>query len=77
MLYETIDTYQQGKVPWRTKGIAYGSLYSTADRENGSSFLAYPHFYQKQIVTRYLTNNPKLQAGIELKKLITMPCKNK
>ncbi len=32
------------------------------------------HFHQKQIVTRYLTNNPKLVAGIELKKLTTMLC---
>jgi hypothetical protein len=27
------------------------------------------HFHQKQIVQRYLTNNPKLEAGIELKKI--------
>ena len=27
------------------------------------------HFHQKQIITRYLTNNPKLEAGIELKKI--------
>jgi hypothetical protein len=30
------------------------------------------HSNQKQIITRYLTNNPKLAAGIELKK-ITQP----
>ena len=32
------------------------------------------HFHQKQIITRYLTNNPKLEAGIELKKLVTVLC---
>jgi len=32
------------------------------------------HFHQKQIVTRYLTNNPKLEAGIELKKITTTLC---
>jgi hypothetical protein len=32
------------------------------------------HFHQKQIVTRYLTNNPKLEAGIELKKLTRTIC---
>jgi hypothetical protein len=32
------------------------------------------HFHQKQIITRYLTNNPKLDAGIELKKLTTTLC---
>jgi len=32
------------------------------------------HFHQKQIITRYLTNNPKLQASIELKRLTTILC---
>ncbi len=32
------------------------------------------HFHQKQIVTRYLTNNPKLEAGIELKKITATLC---
>jgi hypothetical protein len=27
------------------------------------------HFHQKQIITRYLTNNPKPEASIELKRL--------
>jgi hypothetical protein len=33
------------------------------------------HFHQKQIITRYLTNNPKLEAGIALKKIIATLCK--
>jgi hypothetical protein len=33
------------------------------------------HFHQKQIITRYLTNNPKLEAGIELKKITATLCK--
>jgi len=33
------------------------------------------HFHQKQIITRYLTNNPKLEAGRELKLLTTTLCK--
>lgn len=32
------------------------------------------HFHQKQIITRYLTNNPKLPASIELKKLAKVLC---
>jgi hypothetical protein len=28
------------------------------------------HFHQKQIVRRYLTNNPKLEASIELKEIV-------
>jgi len=31
-------------------------------------------FHQKQIIRRYLTNNPKLEAGIELKELIRPLC---
>jgi hypothetical protein len=27
-------------------------------------------FHQKQIITRYLTGSPKLQAGIELQKIV-------
>lgn len=27
------------------------------------------HFHQKQIIQRYLTSNPKLEAGIELKRI--------
>lgn len=32
------------------------------------------HFHQKQIITRYLTNRPKLEAGIELKKITATLC---
>jgi hypothetical protein len=29
------------------------------------------HFHQKQIVKRYLTNSPKLEASIELKRIVS------
>jgi len=32
------------------------------------------HFYQEQIITRYLTRNPKLEAGIALKNITTLLC---
>jgi hypothetical protein len=32
------------------------------------------HFHQKQIITRYLTNNPKPEASIELKRLTKKLC---
>lgn len=32
------------------------------------------HFHQKQIVRRYLTNNPILEAGIELKQITATLC---
>ncbi len=34
------------------------------------------HFHQKQIITRYLTDNPKLEAGIELKKITATLCQS-
>jgi hypothetical protein len=33
------------------------------------------HFHQKQIITRYLTNKPQLEPGIELKKITATLCK--
>lgn len=32
------------------------------------------HFHQKQIIRRYLTNNPKLEANIELKNIVRFLC---
>lgn len=32
------------------------------------------HFHQKQIIQRYLTSNPRLEAGIELKKIAATLC---
>jgi hypothetical protein len=32
------------------------------------------HFHQKQIITRYPMNNPKLEAGMELKKISATLC---
>ena len=32
------------------------------------------HFHQRQIIQRYLTNNPRLEAGIELKKIVATLC---
>lgn len=33
------------------------------------------HFHQKQIIQRYLTNNSRLEAGIELKKIVDKLCR--
>ncbi len=32
------------------------------------------HFHQKRIIRRYLTNNPRLPAGTELKQLMSLLC---
>jgi len=76
--YELIDAYRHGRAALENEG--YSILAIVLDGRPGVRQL-FPdipvqmcHFHQKQIVTRYLTNNPKLQAGIELKKLTTMLC---
>jgi hypothetical protein len=34
------------------------------------------HFHQKQIISRYLTTRPKLEASIELKRVVATLCQN-
>jgi len=75
---ESADVYRQGRIALEKQG--YEILAIVLDGRPGvrQIFSDIPvqmcHFHQKQIVTRYLTNNPKLEAGILLKKLITTLC---
>ena len=52
------------------------------DGERGLNtvFKGYPiqmcHFHQRKIVDRYITKNPKLEASIELQKILTRLTKN-
>ena len=69
--YETIDLYRKGiqhlkHIGWDIQGIV-------CDGRRGifRAFSDYPiqmcHYHQKAIITRYLTQNPRLKAAIELK----------
>ena len=68
---ETIFEYQKGRVEVQKQGFEIRAI--TLDGRPGvrSLFNDIPvqmcHFHQKQIIRRYLTGNPKLEAGIELK----------
>lgn len=72
--YESILEYQKGRVKVQELGFAIRAI--TLDGRPGvrNLFNDIPiqmcHFHQKQIIRRYLTSNPKLEAGIELKAIV-------
>lgn len=71
VMSETIYEYQKGRIKIQDQGFVIRAI--TLDGRPGvrSLFSDIPvqmcHFHQKQIIRRYLTGNPKLEAGIELK----------
>lgn len=76
---ESIDAYWQGRRTLEDMGYIMKAIVLDGRPGVRQLFSDIPvqmcHFHQKQIITRYLTNNPKLEAGIELKKLTAMLCK--
>ena len=75
---ESIDAYWQAKKSLEDIGYAIEAIVLDGRPGVRQLFSDIPvqmcHFHQKKIVTRYLTNNPKLEAGIELKKLTAILC---
>jgi hypothetical protein len=69
---ESIDVYRQGRRVLENMGYTMKAIVLDGRPGVRQLFADMPvqmcHFHQKQIITRYLTNNPKLEAGIELKK---------
>jgi hypothetical protein len=78
---ESVDTYKQGKIDLEQRGYIIQAIVLDGRPGVRQLFFDVPiqmcHFHQKQIITRYLTNNPKLEAGIELKKITATLCKTK
>ncbi|MCX6113338.1 MAG: hypothetical protein NTY22_08705 [Proteobacteria bacterium] len=72
--YESIYEYQKGRVKVQKLGFKIRAI--TLDGRPGvrNLFSDVPvqmcHFHQKQIVRRYITGNPKLPAGVELKAIV-------
>jgi hypothetical protein len=70
--------YWQGRKALESKGYTLQAIFLDGRPGVRQIFSDIPvqmcHFHQKQIITRYLTNNPKLEAGIELKKLTKTLC---
>ena len=76
---ESIDVYRQGRINLEELGYTIKAIVLDGRPGVRQLFSDVPiqmcHFHQKQIITRYLTNNPKLEAGIELKKITATLCK--
>ncbi len=73
-MYESIYEYQKGRVKVQNLGFTIRAI--TLDGRPGvrGLFSDIPvqmcHFHQKKIIRGYLTGNPKLEAGIELKAIV-------
>jgi len=76
---ESVDAYRQGRINLEERGYTIEAIVLDGRPGVRQLFSDVPiqmcHFHQKQIITRYLTNNPKLEAGIELKKITDALCK--
>jgi len=72
--YERIRIYEQGKNHLEQHGFKITAIVLDGKPGVRKAFEGIPiqmcHFHQKQIVRRYLTLNPKLEASIELKIIV-------
>jgi hypothetical protein len=71
LMYESIYQYQLGRITIENKGIRIKAIVLDGKPGIRNLFSDIPvqmcHFHQKQIIQKYLTLKPKLEAGIELK----------
>jgi len=74
--YETIALYLEGVMKLEESGFRILGITTDGKRGIFKAFGDIPvqmcHFHQKQIVRRYITSNPKLEAGIELKAIVDL-----
>jgi len=72
--YETIKQYKDGIEQLRDSGFEVVAIVADGRRGIFQCFNPIPvqmcQFHQMQIVKRYITSKPKLQAGIELKAIV-------
>ncbi len=75
---ESIDAYRQGRIGLEKQGYEIKAVVLDGRPGVRQLFQDVPvqmcHFHQKQIITRYLTSNPKLEASIELKIITATLC---
>jgi hypothetical protein len=78
---ESVDVYRQGRIALERQGYIIKAIVLDGRPGVRQIFCDIPvqmcHFHQKQIIIRYLTNNPKLEAGRELKVLMRALCETK
>ena len=76
---ESVEAYRHGRVHLEERGYTFKAIVLDGRPGVRQLFWDVPiqmrHFHQKQIITRYLTNRPKLEAGIELKKITAALCR--
>jgi len=76
---ESVDAYEQGGINLAKRGYTIKAIVLDGRPGVRQLFWDVPiqmcHFHQKQIITRYLTNNPKLEASLEFKKITDALCK--
>lgn len=72
--YERIRVYEQGKKHLEKNGFTITAIVLDGKPGVRAAFSDIPtqmcHFHQKQIIKRYLTSKPKLEASIELKVIV-------
>jgi hypothetical protein len=75
---ESVEVYRQGRIALEQQGYTFTAIVLDGRPGVRQLFVDIPvqmcHFHQKQIIVRYLTNNPKLEAGRELKILTRNLC---
>ena len=75
---ESVNAYRQGRINLEERGYTIEAIVLDGRPGLRQLFSDVPiqmcHFHQKQIISRYLTNNPKLEAGIELKTITDALC---
>lgn len=71
--YERVDIYELGKKHLEKNGFTIQAIILDGKPGVRQVFNGIPaqmcHFHQKQIIKRYLTSHPKLEAGQELKEI--------
>lgn len=76
--YETITEYSLGRIAIENQGFKISAIVLDGKPGIRNLFSDIPtqmcHFHQKKIIQRYLTNNPRLEAGIKLKRIAAMLC---
>jgi len=78
--YETIQAYREGIDYLRSCGCKVDGIVCDGRRGIFTAFGSTPiqmcQYHQTAIIIRYITQNPILEAGIELKKTIHMLCRS-
>lgn len=73
-MFETINEYLKGRITLENQGFKFKAIVLDGRPGVRNLFLDIPvqmcHFHQKQIIRRYLTSYPQLEASIELKAIV-------